>query len=102
MKWYDALYTGESCRDQKDAIIEEVSSGVYRRNLYLITLAANGRDLLDIRKAAALSREGLSSMLPMIVGIATGREEAGQVARAVIEDCYRQTKDVDVRKFLEK
>ena len=102
MNWYQNLYLGETCRGKKDIIIKEVESGIYRHKLFLITLAINGSDLLDIRSASSLARGSLRSSLPVIVGAASGREEAIQLASMIIEDCYRTRGDIDVRKFLEQ
>ena len=100
MKWYANLYIGESLQESREEVIASLERGEWHHKIYLITPAINGKDLLDIRSAAALARKGLAETLPEIVGIARGRDEAMRLACSIVEECYRQTGDVDIRGFL--
>ena len=66
----------------------------------MVTLAANGRDLLDIRRVRSLAREGLRAELPLIVGLAKGYRESVEVVERIVQDCLAQTGDVDLKRFL--
>ena len=100
MRWYEDLYLSENIAGKGILFREEIESGKYRRNLYLITLAVNERDMLDIRKAAALTRVKLRDTLPMIIGMASGYDQALGLAQKIVSDCYEQTGGADIRGFL--
>ena len=100
MEWYSGLYLGDSLEGKKEKLIREITEGRYDNSLYLVTLAYNGRDLLDIRRVSSLVREGLRDELPMIVGLAKGRRESVKVVERIIQDCLAGTGDVDLRSFL--
>ena len=100
MRWYRDLYVSENITKKGIDLQKEVESGKYRRNLYLITLAMNGKDLLDIRKAAALSRASLRETLPLIIGGALGYSSALGLVEKIIGDCVRETGTADIRNYL--
>ena len=100
MNWYPKMYTGKRLEGETEKLIREIEDGQYRPDLFLITLAVNEKDLLDIRRARSLYREGLKDYLPLIVGIAKGRREALKIVEEIIADCLRETGDVNVRSFL--
>ena len=100
MKWYADLYVSDSCRAQKESIRNDIEQGLYSHKLFLITLAVNQRDLLEIRRASSLSRESLRRDLPMIIGAAGSKEDAIQLSCRIVEECYRSRKDVNVREYL--
>jgi hypothetical protein len=70
-------------------------------NIYLITLAANGQDLLDILDSAFLQQKAVRRTLPMIVGLAKGYEEAVELVRQIVEETYTQRGDCKVPLYLE-
>ena len=100
MRCYRDLYVSENITKKGIDIRKEVEDGRYRRNLYLITLAMNGTDLLDIRKAAALSRASLREKLPVIIGGALGYDSALKLVEGIIGDCVRKTGTPDIRNYL--
>ena len=100
MKWHNHLYIGKRLQEKKDKLIEEMEGGKYRGGVYLITLAYNGKDLMDIRSARSLYRSGLKESLPMIVGIASDREEAFTLCGTILSDCYKSRKDMNVREWI--
>ena len=51
MKWYRKLYVGETAGKDRYRIVGKVRWNRPQRNAYLITLAANESDLLDIYPA---------------------------------------------------
>ena len=100
MNWYQDLYVSENIADKAETLREELENGRYRRDVYLITLAMNGKDLLDIRKASCLARESLRRNLPMIVGLSSGYENAVNLSCRIVTECCEKTGDVDLRSYL--
>jgi hypothetical protein len=101
MNWYFDLYIGEGVKPKQKKIIRKLKQNAGQVNIYLITLAANGQDLLDIQDSAFLQQEALRRNLPMIVGIAKGYREALELVRQIVEETYTQTGDCQIPSYLE-
>lgn len=101
MKWYQKLYIDKNIKKNREQLIKNVETGVGMPNVYLITLAANERDLFDIFLADILFQPVLHGHCPMIVGIAKGWQAAVDIATGIALDAYRENGDFDVRKFLQ-
>lgn len=99
MEWYRELYTGKSVREKKERFIRETEAGTYEGSRYLITLAANPRNELEILPVRELHFAYLRKNCPLVVGIAGNRREALEVLETIAGDVYRATGDVKIRKF---
>lgn len=100
MKWYRHLYLGKGIRQSKTQLIQKAETNAGLPNVYLITLAANGRDLLDIFRADLLFQPILHGRCPMIVGAAKGYDEAVGIASDIVQATYQKNADFDVRRYL--
>ena len=75
MEWYSKLYIGDRAKPKAEKIIRKLKRNAGQIDIYLITLAANGQDMLDIIHSAYLKLPAVRRNLPMIVGIAKGYDE---------------------------
>lgn len=101
MKWYQKLYIGKKIKKDREQIIKNVETGVGMPDVFLITLAANERDLFDIFLADFLFQPVLHGHCPMIVGVARGWHEAVDIATGIALEAYRENGDFNVRRFLQ-
>lgn len=99
MKWYPQLYIGEKLTDDIETLKDRIQSKDVLHPFYLITLAFNKKDLLDIRNSRALLREHLEDDLPMIVGVASDEKEAIDVVKIIIDECLTKTGSLDIHRF---
>lgn len=97
MKWYNDLYVGEVARRKKKKIINRLEKHSISFGVYVITLAANGKDLLDVLPAFMLYKE--QNQERTILGIAVTKEEALEVCARIIQDVHSKTGAYDVRSF---
>ena len=74
MKWYGKLYVGPEAAKKQSKIIWKLKCGAGMLNIYLVTLASNGKDLFDILPSHLLKQKALRRNLPPIIGIAVGYE----------------------------
>ncbi len=102
MKWYSDLYVGEGIQTRKDEVVRSLEEGDYDAKGYMITLAANGVDYLDIRKISTLRHPGLKGNVPMIVGLADSQDEAIELTAIIAQDSLDRTGSADIRSFLEQ
>jgi hypothetical protein len=100
MKWYSDLYIGASIGAERREIRQEISAGHQPPNIYILCLAANPADLLDIVPAHTVSRAGEYSREWEILGFARGKEEATLLAAVLMQDIFRMTGGFDVRNFV--
>ena len=100
LKWYEQLYVGEKAKKRVNYYIRRVSSGKPVNDIYLVTIASNGVDQLDIIKSFYLLQPIMRKRCPMIVGIGKGYEEARALAVSMVEDALAATGEADVRKYI--
>jgi hypothetical protein len=102
MTWYEDLYVGESIVHKTNKIKWKIRRGAGQVNIYVISLASNPQNLLDIIPSWELLQKGYPKKEIYVVGLARGYKEALDVAAAIVDDVYRQTGGFDVRSFLGK
>ncbi|MDO5346160.1 MAG: hypothetical protein Q4E91_10470 [Lachnospiraceae bacterium] len=99
MDWYADLYTDRITGTVKERLIAEIEDQKYRGNTYLITLAANPENQLDIFSVQELRFPYLRRNCSLIVGLASCRESALLLTERIVQDVYESTKDVKIRDF---
>lgn len=102
MKWYKDLYVGESIVHKTNRIKWKIRHNAGQINIYVIALASNEENLLDIIPARELLQKGYPKKHIFIVGIAKGYDEAVNVAVSIIDEVYRQTGAFGVRTYLSR
>lgn len=100
MKWYDNLYVGESIRHKRDKIKWKIKHNAGQINIYVITIASNPQNLLDIIPAQELMQKGYPKKDLFVIGIAQGMGEAQEVVKLIIDEVYQQTGGFDILPYL--
>ena len=97
MKWRKDLYLGESAGKKKNKIKKQLDHEKLVPGVYVITLASNGKDLLDILPAFMLFRDSVRER--EVIGLAVTKEEAFEVCEKIILDVYEKTGSYGVRDY---
>ena len=100
MTWYEDLYVGESIIHKTSKIIWKIRHNAGQLNIYVIALASNETNLLDIIPAQELLQKGYPKQQLYIVGLAKGYDEAVNVAVSIIDEAYQKTGTFAIRKYL--
>ncbi|MGN0255583.1 MAG: hypothetical protein ACI4D6_06385 [Chordicoccus sp.] len=100
MHYCNRLYIGKSAQRYEKRIRARLDAGKTDTGHYLITLASNGTDMLDIIGTGFLVQSPLAR-LPMIVGIARTKKEAINMVVQMVDDCLASRGDCDLRAFFE-
>ena len=100
MEWYKKLYTGESIRDKSEKIKWKINHNAGQIQIYIISLASNQENLLDLIPAREIMQKGYPRKNLFIVGLAKGREEAVEVAQQIVLEVYENTGGFRVREYL--
>jgi hypothetical protein len=100
MKWYRDLFVGQKAGQNTEEIISRAERMDFARGLYLITLASNGNDQLDLVRAASIvGKTNAVRHMPLIVGIAIGKNEAVEVAMEIARCVYVENRAPDIRSW---
>ena len=100
MIWYDKLYVGESIVHKTKKIKWKIMHNAGQIGIYVITLASNRQNLLDIIPSYELMQRGYPKREMVIVGLAKGYDEAVEVAASIVDEVYRNTGTFAVRTYL--
>lgn len=101
LNWYKNLYVGDTAKKKEKKIRRKINNGSGMIGVYVITLAANPANHLEIISSNYLLQKTLRKNCPMIVGIAEGYEEALELVREIVQEVWGQTGSAQIRAFLE-
>ena len=102
MKWYENLYVGESIKHKTEKIKWKIKHNAGQINIYVISLASNPQNLLDIIPAQELMQKAYPKKEMYIIGLAHGMDEAQIVVKQIIDEVYRKTGGFQIRSYLLK
>lgn len=101
MKWYRKLYLGDGIRKSKEELMKKIETGAGLPGIYVLTLASNGWDLFDIFSSNDLMQPVLHGLCPVIVGLASGYDEAVEMAKDIALESYQKTGAFDICAYLQ-
>lgn len=102
MRFYQHLYMGEQAAGKRFQILQGLRKRSVQPDIYVITLASGGNNLLDIYSCHEFRRPWREAEDLLVVGIAVGHEEACELAGKIVSQVYRKTGGFQVRQYLEK
>lgn len=102
MIWYDDLYLSENIEQKADKIKWKINHNAGLLNMYVITLACNNENLLEIINTKELMQRDYPKRTLVIVGIAKGYEEAIGLAATVIVETINELGNTDIKTYLKK
>ena len=97
MQWAKDLALGESVRGEENRIIKKLTKKGYR-DYYLICYSLNPDEMLDLFPVKVVTNPHFPEKELTVLGIAGGREEAILVTTDLLQECFLQTGDWDIRK----
>ena len=101
MRWAVNLYTTEKTKKQLPRIIHKLKIRKMQPGIWLITLASNEKNLLDLFHAVYYVQPMLQKMNPDIVGIAENQDDAKELIVKITEDVYRKQGNFDMKSYFE-
>jgi len=102
MIWYDNLYISKNIEQKADKIKWKINHNAGLLNMYIITLASNNENLLEIISTKELMQRDYPKKTLVIVGIAKGYEEAVSLAATIIIETMNELGNTDIRTYLKK
>ena len=101
MKWYENLYVGERIQHKAEKIKWKIRHNAGQIDIYVITIASNPQNLLDIIPAQELMQKAYPKKDMYVIGLAHGMEEAKQIVTQIIDEVYRETKGFQILPYLQ-
>lgn len=68
--------------------------------LFLITIAANEKEQLDIFEAKYLEQKYYEKRQPYVIGITKEKSHAFEIVKQLTEECMKERGNVDLRAYL--
>ena len=99
MRWAVNLYTTEKTKKQLPRIMQKIRKQKLQPGIWLITLASNEQNLLDIFQSIYYVQPMFAKLNPDIVGIGESEEAAKELVVKILEDVYVQNQNFDVRTY---
>ena len=101
MKWYNNLYVGESIRHKADKIKWKIRHNAGQIDIYVIAIASNPQNLLDIIPAQELMQRGYPKKDMYVIGLAHGMQEAHEIVQQIIDEVYQNTGSFEFMPYLQ-
>lgn len=93
------LYTTEKTKKVLPRIVQKIRRGKLQPGIWLITIASNEQNLLDIFQSVYYIQPMFARLNPDIVGVAESEDAAKVLLQKITEDMYRETGCFDVRTY---
>lgn len=100
MKCYHALYFTRSLASRKEEILKKIKKRKWQFETYLIVLAKNSENHLEIFHSALLLQKLISDKELFLVGIADGYEEAVELVEKIVQEVYDENGNTDIRNYI--
>lgn len=101
MRWAVNLYTTEKTKRALPRIKHKLRTRRPQPGIFLITLASNEKNLLDLIQAVFYIQPMLQKMNPDIVGVAENEDAAKEMILKITEDVYKKQGNFAVRTYFE-
>lgn len=100
MKWYTGLYTGDSITCDIEDIKLKIAGKCKVKNLFLITLPANNKNILDIIsvKMGML----ITWREVFVIGVAGSRREAVEMVSRILTSIYNETGGFNLKEYFKE
>ena len=99
MIWLENIYVGDSIAKKRDKIIKKIKKGKITMKKYVLALSRNDSDLLDVFQANVLKQKYYQEQNIIVVGLASGEEEAFELVKKIIDDCLEATGGYNLKQF---
>lgn len=100
MRWYHHLYMGTEARRDRYRIVGRIRWNKPQTDAYVITLASQADNLLDIYPSYVLLQKYYRQQEILIIGIAKGYDEAMEVMTRILMEVYEKTGTFNVKEYI--
>jgi len=102
MRFLQDLYLGDSIVPKVNRIVKKIINNQILPELYLITIALNPENMLDIIPEWEVTQKGYPKDKLMVIGITEGKKDAIDLVQSIVKESLDCTGSADVRAYLSK
>lgn len=95
ISWRKGFLTGSSAQSSRRKIISGIKKNKFQPGIYVVALASNGIDVLDIIPSFMLNSESNIEIL----ALAKGKQEAESLCEQLIMEVYEKTGGFEIRSY---
>jgi hypothetical protein len=99
MIWNKELYFNSISDDYKEEIVKQISEGELQTGIYIITLAVNNKNHLEIYPCQTFLQPYYKNLQLVVVGVADGYNSALQLVTNIVSDTYMTLGEVNIKKY---
>lgn len=102
MKWYKPLFFSENLTSvwKQRSVLYKLANNILQKDVYVISLCENGKDLFRIIPAQELLQKGYPKADMLVVGVSKGKEEAFRLVETIVQQIYIQDGNLEsVREY---
>ncbi len=99
MELYPRLYIGKLVNNP-DRVLHKLKKQSKLLNCFVIILAKNKSDQLEIIEAGYLSQKYYKKNPVYVIGIASDYEEAVDIVRQIAEECFQHCGNCNIKDYL--
>ncbi len=100
MKYYYKLYISDDLLQKQEQIIQCLEEGKWQLSKYLIVLAGNEKNNLEIFDSVLLLQNAIPKDNLFVVGIAGGKDRAFELVEKITAEVYDNTRSTDIRNYI--
>lgn len=99
MIWSEKLFVSESIREKEYTYKYRVERAVLCPQLYLISIASNDKNLLDVIEQKELLQKAYPKSDLRIVGMAKGYGEALELVSSICTTVLEETESLNIKQY---
>ena len=100
MRFLNTLYIGETARETAEQIMDDVRSGRYVKDVYVLIEPLSEGNQIEVLQSYYLRQRYYQEMDPMVLGVAKGKSEALELVRQMTEEAYGRFGRPDLRAYV--
>ena len=100
MKWCKNVYVTDDVADKKKKILHRLKLGKLQFNVYAIILPLGSDGIMEIYPSYIFRQKIYKKQQVLVIGLASDRESAYELAGKIALECFEKNKDFDIRKFI--
>ena len=100
MRFLSSLYLGEKARETEEQVMDDVRSGRYVKDLYVLIEPLSDANQIEVLQAYYLRQRYYQEKDPMILGVAKGKSEALDLVLQMTQEALDRFGRPDLRAYV--
>lgn len=100
MRIYRKLYVSASLRGRERTVLRKIRRGKVQVSCYVIVLSEKEGEQLEIYHAAMFHQRLFRETKPLIVGLASGEQDAYELVMQIAEEVYEKTNTLNIKQYI--